>query len=111
MSTTRIDLDDGKYSVLHENGAGLRAYRYGEPWRELAGDNLVFAMANKIEEAEKKALTPAEQSFLLGLLKHEREDIFFKVQSLKVAGRAFAQLPEQEAAGLVDGLISKLQQP
>lgn len=53
-------------------------------------------------------LSPAEQSFLLDLLKHEREDIFFKVQSLKVAGRAFAQLSEEEAAGLVEGLIAKL---
>lgn len=47
--TTRIDLDDGKYTVLHDNGRDFRALRHGEPWRELTGDKLVFAMACEIE--------------------------------------------------------------
>lgn len=44
----RIDLAEGKYAVLHDNGAGLRALRYNEPWRDLAGDGLVMAMTQEI---------------------------------------------------------------
>ena len=49
---TKIVLEDGKYTVLHENGTNLRALRHGEPWRELTGDGLVLAMAQRIEELE-----------------------------------------------------------
>lgn len=47
---TRIELDGGKYTVCHENGTNLRALRNGEPWRELTGDGLVLAMAQRIED-------------------------------------------------------------
>jgi hypothetical protein len=46
----RIDLEDGEYSVVHDNGSSLHALRYGEPWRDdLVGDGLVLAMAQEIE--------------------------------------------------------------
>ena len=45
-----INLDHGKYRVVRENGAGLHALRNGEPWRDLAGDGLVVAMAQNIED-------------------------------------------------------------
>lgn len=47
--TTSIDLDDGKYTIQHENGANLRCLRYGQPWRDLTGDKMVLAMADEIE--------------------------------------------------------------
>lgn len=50
MTTTRIDLEDGKYSVVHDNGRDLRALRNGEPWRDLVGDKLIFAMTCEIEQ-------------------------------------------------------------
>lgn len=34
---------DGKYTVINNNG-NLSALRYGEPWRDLTGDNLVYWM-------------------------------------------------------------------
>jgi hypothetical protein len=46
---THITTRDGKYAVIHENGANLRAERYGEPWRDLNGDGLVLALAQEIE--------------------------------------------------------------
>lgn len=51
---TKIILEDGKYTVLHENGINLRALRHGEPWRELTGDGLVLAMAQRIEELQEQ---------------------------------------------------------
>jgi hypothetical protein len=62
MSTTRIDVADGKYSILHENGLNLRALRHGEPWnRDLVGDNLVYAMAARIEELQEQQAAMAAQ--------------------------------------------------
>lgn len=67
---TRIELDGGKYTVCHENGTNLRALRNGEPWRELTGDGLVLAMAQRIEELEAAIVpkccvpTPEEEALL-----------------------------------------------
>ena len=57
----RLELYDGKYTVINELGSGGRLYalRYGEEWRSLAGDNLVLAMFHKIEELSGK-LSEAE---------------------------------------------------
>ena len=55
MSTERetvITVADGKYEIRHADGRGLRALRYGEPWRDLAGDNLVLALVQRIEELQ-----------------------------------------------------------
>ena len=49
---TSVKVGDGKYEVLHENGAGLHALRYGKPWRDLTGDGLVLALVQRIEELE-----------------------------------------------------------
>jgi hypothetical protein len=57
---TRIDLENGKYTVLHDNGAGLHALRYGEPWRDMVGDGLVLAMAQEIEELQAHLLEAEE---------------------------------------------------
>lgn len=46
---TRIELENGKYTVCHDDGANFHAKRYGEPWRRLEGDGLVLAMAHEIE--------------------------------------------------------------
>lgn len=56
---TKIELGNGKYTVIHDNGRGLHALRYGEVWLNLAGDNLVMAMAYEIEEL-KERLNEAE---------------------------------------------------
>jgi hypothetical protein len=58
--TTDIELSvsvaDGKYTVILPSGGGLKALRYGEEWRDLTGDNLVLAMAYRIEELETLAI-------------------------------------------------------
>lgn len=50
---TEVNLEGGKYIVKHENGANLRAERYGEPWRDLCGDGLVLALVQRIETLEE----------------------------------------------------------
>lgn len=39
----QMEFDNGKYTVIADQGK-LTALRYGEPWRELTGDNLVHCM-------------------------------------------------------------------
>lgn len=40
----QMDFNDGKYTVISDNGR-LTALRYGEPWnRDLTGDNLIYWM-------------------------------------------------------------------
>lgn len=51
---TRIELENGKYTVIHENGENLRALRHGEHWVNRTGDNLVLALVNRIEELEEQ---------------------------------------------------------
>lgn len=45
----KIDLYDGKYTVIFDDGK-LSALRYGEPWRDITGDNLIYWMFVEIEE-------------------------------------------------------------
>lgn len=45
---------DGKYTVIQDSRGKLVAHRYGQPWRECVGDNLILAMAHKIEEYRNK---------------------------------------------------------
>lgn len=49
--TNKIDLLSGKYTVIDElsEGGGFRALRYGEEWRDLTGDQLVYSMFCEIE--------------------------------------------------------------
>lgn len=50
MSKT-ITLDNGKYTIVYDkdNNFPEKCLRYGEEWRELVGDNLIFYLCNEIE--------------------------------------------------------------
>jgi hypothetical protein len=50
----KINLADGKYTYVFEEGK-QQALRYGEPWRDLTGDNLIYYMACRIVELEERA--------------------------------------------------------
>jgi photosystem II stability/assembly factor-like uncharacterized protein len=52
--TTSITVADGKYTVSHDNGANLKALRYGEEWRDLVGDGLVLALVQEIERLQEE---------------------------------------------------------
>ena len=61
----RLTLADGKYTVINDNGA-LTALRYGEPWRDLAGDNLLYCLFVELEMTRKER--DALRSAAIGLL-------------------------------------------
>lgn len=43
MSREEMTFADGKYTVVYDQGH-LTALRYGETWRDLSGDNLIYWM-------------------------------------------------------------------
>jgi len=50
----KIELYDGKYTVvLVDNGKEFKALRYGEEWRDLAGEGMILAMFDRIQELEE----------------------------------------------------------
>ena len=49
----KIVLADGKYTVTHQSGF-INAQRYGEPWRDMTGDNLMFYMVMRILDLEQR---------------------------------------------------------
>lgn len=64
----QIPVENGKYTVVipetQEEWAKsecFHALRYGEPWRDLCGDNLILCLATELEEARaelKRLKTP-----------------------------------------------------
>lgn len=51
-----VSVDNGKYTVIMEADGRLHALRYGEPWQDLCGNNLVYFLAAELE-ATRKALS------------------------------------------------------
>lgn len=50
-----IKLEDGKYTYVLEPDRGMQyALRYGQPWRDLCGDNLIYWMGVRIVELERQ---------------------------------------------------------
>jgi hypothetical protein len=48
----RIELG-GKYTLIFNEATGeFKALRYGEPWRNLAGDKLILTLMYKLQQAE-----------------------------------------------------------
>lgn len=52
-----LDIADGKYTVYQEKNGTVKALRYGEPWRDLCGDNLIFYLMVELIEAKEKIKT------------------------------------------------------
>lgn len=53
-SVTDKTIGYGKYTVTDEPGHGsngLHALRYGEQWRDLVGDGLIYSLASELEDA------------------------------------------------------------
>lgn len=50
----KIELDGGKYTLIEKPTGTWEALRYGEPWRDLVGDNLIHFLICKVQELEEK---------------------------------------------------------
>lgn len=58
-----IQLEDGKYTVVFDQGH-LMARRHGEAWRDLSGDNLVYAMFCEIQRFTATGKNPVDDAVI-----------------------------------------------
>lgn len=67
MALLRVDVEDGKYTVIFLDDGGVSAMRNGQFWRNLNGDNLVLALAQELDKArhDRTALLAACEGALL----------------------------------------------
>jgi len=49
-----VTVGENKYTVTYDKAGRLVALRYGEPWRDLAGDNLIYFLACELQQARAK---------------------------------------------------------
>ncbi len=49
-----VDVEGGKYTIKQDEGGKLHALRYGEEWRDLCGDGMVYALAAEVERLREK---------------------------------------------------------
>lgn len=56
-----ITVADGKYRVIQDEQGNLKAYRYGEEWRDCTGDGLIYSLASEIDDL-REALKEVEKN-------------------------------------------------
>lgn len=44
----RMDFENGKYTLIMDDGGIVTALRHGEPWREFIGDKFIGLLARKV---------------------------------------------------------------
>ena len=49
----KLTLEQGKYTIQHDNGANFKALRNGEEWRDLTGDSLMLALVRHVQDLEE----------------------------------------------------------
>ena len=54
MASSEITLCDGKYKVILHDDFRFEALRYEQPWRDMTGDGMIFAMFTLIKELENE---------------------------------------------------------
>lgn len=61
----RIDVADGKYTLVQDSEGRQFALRHGTPWRQLTGDGLTLALGYELEAARRQRDYLLEQFRLL----------------------------------------------
>lgn len=54
MKNLELEVADGKYKIVIDDKYNITAYRHGEYWQCLTGDNLIYNLAYELDEARKK---------------------------------------------------------
>jgi hypothetical protein len=70
-----VEIEDGKYTVIQEDTGTLHALRYGEPWRDLCGDKLVYCLAAEVEALRDEVKRLERDN---SVLQNDNQDLFTK---------------------------------
>lgn len=62
----------GEYEISHNNGNNFIAYRNGDRWRDLTGDNLILALVSRIDQLERCFTAPTPEMVQAGLAEAQR---------------------------------------
>ena len=91
----RIDVCNGKYTVIVGYGGELSCLRYGEEWRDCVGDNLIYNLAVELSGMREKLQKPLmNKDTELKLLEKIREILIEGYQSWDDAETPFIYLDE-----------------
>ena len=101
---TEAKIDDGKYTIVHENGTRLHVLRNGEAWLELCAipqPKLMIAIADEIESLRKlidaaKAIHPAWLAPVAAAIANEIEPLQELIDVAKAAHPAWLALVAAE---------------
>lgn len=84
----RHDFDDGKYTVIFDETSGrMSALRYGDEWRDLCGDKLIYSMlsaydSTSLEVAQLQARVAELEAALAAEFPHAPA-MWFESEQLK----------------------------
>ena len=88
---TRIDVCDGKYTVIYDPETGQsECLRYGEKWRDLCGDKMVQAMFDRIVELETELAALKSQEPFCYMLHKEGGDSLSSIRTVKMPRNGYA---------------------
>lgn len=48
--STQLELEQGKYIIVNYVDGSTHIFRYGEQWRDVTGDNVIFFLVAMIED-------------------------------------------------------------
>lgn len=86
---------DGKYTVIYEGGK-VTALRYGEPWQDLTGNNLVYWMLVEVDKLRGNPPAPTAQPAAEDRLRMAlRADLATESLAVDDLLRAMGEGPEQ----------------
>jgi hypothetical protein len=57
-----ITIDNGKYTLSHEDGTTITSLQYEGPWRDCLGDGLILALVQEIKALNLEILELSNES-------------------------------------------------
>jgi len=75
MKIIDVSVNSDKYRVVLDDKTGFKCYRYGEEWKDIVGDNLIYWLAAELQEARDRINTAVKslEVVLNGSLEDDRE--------------------------------------
>lgn len=61
----RVEVENGKYTYVFKPDGGSHVLRYGEEWRDVTGDKMVYCMAAEIQELRDQRVKLMQQHKML----------------------------------------------
>lgn len=84
----KVIVGSGKYTLIQDHEGKLIALRYGEPWRDCVGDNLILALGHEVESLRSE-LNEARAAIEMLFNPMSGAEDFCNYDTKKVTGYSF----------------------